>query len=567
MALVGWALGGVWAAASPLVAASPIEAAFKVVAFHDVVDHPGEADPDAVTTDRLVAFFDHLRGEGWNPISLQDLSDARAGRKPLPPKAILITFDDGYSSLYTRVYPLLLAYRIPVVAALVGDWLERSADERFEVGGRGVRRARFLTWDQARELQASGLVEFASHSHAQHREVLGNPQGNLTPALSTAAFDRVAQRYESPSNYRDRLRADLRANEALMLRELGTRPRAMVWPYGRYNQAALDLLAEAGYEFAFTLDYEPGQLQRPLEIGRYWPTGNLQLSDLINDLGFGEVLPPARRMVRLDPARLWSADPAVFDQRLGLAIERLRALGITDVVINGLHRHGDGSWRAWFPNRVLPVHADALNRIAWQMRTRAGVRPWVDLAMDQLIVQLPAPDVVRLHHDLGWQVPLDGLFMRSSGGSGRWSEVQGPQRRSSQAGALRHARRQLNPAGFQLEGLSASQALALTSFQAVEASRPGLQWLVLTQGQTPEALAQWADMVLVETEAPQGFSWPGPGPLAHAQVDDAMTRRRTGLWLRTPQPLSPSQWAAWWQALLRQGVAVAGGELDDEVRP
>ncbi|NBW47411.1 MAG: hypothetical protein EBR46_04640, partial [Betaproteobacteria bacterium] len=63
MALVGWALGGVWAAASPLVAASPIEAAFKVVAFHDVVDHPGEADPDAVTTDRLVAFFDHLRGD------------------------------------------------------------------------------------------------------------------------------------------------------------------------------------------------------------------------------------------------------------------------------------------------------------------------------------------------------------------------------------------------------------------------------------------------------------------------------------------------------------------------
>lgn len=86
MALVGWALGGVWAAASPLLAASPIQAAFKVVAFHDVVDHPGEADQDAVTTDRLVAFFDHLRGEGWNPISLQDLSDARAGRKPFRPR-------------------------------------------------------------------------------------------------------------------------------------------------------------------------------------------------------------------------------------------------------------------------------------------------------------------------------------------------------------------------------------------------------------------------------------------------------------------------------------------------
>ena len=557
-----WALGPVQAWAAPAMGAP----SFKVVAFHDVVDLPAEADRDAVTIDRLVAFFDHLRGDGWNPISLQDLSDAHKGRKPLPPKAILITFDDGYRSLYTRVYPLLLAYRIPVVAALVGDWLERSDAVEFEVGGRAVRRARFLTWDQARELQASGLVEFASHSHAQHREVLGNPQGNLTPALSTAVYDPDARRYEGPAQYRERLRADLRATESLMQRELGTRPRAMVWPYGRYNQEAVQVLKEGGYEFAFTLDYEPGQLQRPLEIGRYWPTGNLQLIDLINDLAFREVLPPARRLLRLDPARLWSADPAVFDQRLGRAIERLRALGITDVVLHGLHQQADGAWAAWFPTSVLPVKGDALNRIAWQLRTRAGVRTAVDLSLDLLKPHLATADLVQLHRDLGWQVPTDGLFMRTSAAAnkGHWPAVQGPARRSPQAGELRQARRRVDVAT-----LDAHEALAWRCFEALEASRPGLQWWMQTPGAEPPALAQWADLVLIESA---GVSRPNAIPaaiqahplLAQAQVNDAMTRRRTGLWLRTPQPLGAKAWRDLWARLQIQGVAVVGGELEDE---
>ncbi|NBW63906.1 MAG: hypothetical protein EBR33_12480 [Synechococcaceae bacterium WB4_1_0192] len=47
---------------------------------------------------------------------------AGLGKQPLPRKAVLLTFDDGYLSLYTRVFPLLLAYRIPAVAALVGEW-------------------------------------------------------------------------------------------------------------------------------------------------------------------------------------------------------------------------------------------------------------------------------------------------------------------------------------------------------------------------------------------------------------------------------------------------------------
>ena len=52
--------------------------------------------------------------------SVDDLLAARDGRKALPEKAVLLTFDDGYESFYTRVFPILKAFRFPAVLALVG---------------------------------------------------------------------------------------------------------------------------------------------------------------------------------------------------------------------------------------------------------------------------------------------------------------------------------------------------------------------------------------------------------------------------------------------------------------
>src|SRR3954469_16720501 len=97
---------------------------FASVSFHDVVDFKGDLDDEAVTVDRLIGFFEWLRANRWTAISLDDVEAARRGKKPLPERAILITFDDGYRSVYTRVFPLALAYRIPIVVALVGEWVE-----------------------------------------------------------------------------------------------------------------------------------------------------------------------------------------------------------------------------------------------------------------------------------------------------------------------------------------------------------------------------------------------------------------------------------------------------------
>ena len=152
---------------------------FVALTIHDVVDTREELDADAITSDRLVALFELLRGNCWTAISLNDVDHAIKLNRPLPDRAVLITIDDGYQSVYTRVFPLLLAYKIPAVVAVVGSWM----------AGAGVPGKSFISWDEAREMQRSGLVEFASHSYDLHRGVRGNPQGNELPALAFSRYD------------------------------------------------------------------------------------------------------------------------------------------------------------------------------------------------------------------------------------------------------------------------------------------------------------------------------------------------------------------------------------------
>ena len=99
---------------------------FLAVALHDVVDDRAQLDGDSTTTSDLVAFFEYLVSNGWHALTLDEVDRAGRGETTLPEKSILITIDDGYASDYTRIYPLLLANKMPAVFALPAAWIERG---------------------------------------------------------------------------------------------------------------------------------------------------------------------------------------------------------------------------------------------------------------------------------------------------------------------------------------------------------------------------------------------------------------------------------------------------------
>src|SRR5215472_4050919 len=118
--------------------AEPPGQRFVSIAFHDIDDNPADLETDSVMTRTLVQFFDWLKGTGWTAVSLDDLSEAAQGRRKLSDKTILITFDDGYKSFYTRVFPLLKAYGYPAVLSLVGSWMEDTQDGTVLYGDKRV---------------------------------------------------------------------------------------------------------------------------------------------------------------------------------------------------------------------------------------------------------------------------------------------------------------------------------------------------------------------------------------------------------------------------------------------
>ncbi|MGB8857020.1 MAG: polysaccharide deacetylase family protein, partial [Burkholderiales bacterium] len=161
----------------------------QVLCYHDVVDDLyARPDSHSVQLTQLVTQFSWMRENGYQPVSLADVVAAREGKKTLPAKAVLLTFDDGYASFYEKVYPLLREFNYPAVLALVGEWMDAPLDGQVVYDAKPVPRSMFVTWDQVRKVQSSGLVEIASHSYALHKGIPANPQGNTQPAAVSRIF-------------------------------------------------------------------------------------------------------------------------------------------------------------------------------------------------------------------------------------------------------------------------------------------------------------------------------------------------------------------------------------------
>nr|WP_265091590.1 hypothetical protein [Klebsiella pneumoniae] len=76
---------------------------FLVLAYHDVEDDAADQRYLSVRTSALNEQIAWLLHNGYHAISVQDILDAHYGLKSLPPKAFLLSFDDGYSS-FTPAY-------------------------------------------------------------------------------------------------------------------------------------------------------------------------------------------------------------------------------------------------------------------------------------------------------------------------------------------------------------------------------------------------------------------------------------------------------------------------------
>lgn len=380
------------------VARAALPTQLTILSYHEVAERSEALEPAySVTPTNFVRQIDWLRNNGYNFVSVNDLLAARAGRTPLPEKAVLITFDDGYSSMYNHAWPILKMFKIPAVIAVVGSWLDEKQNVDFD--GRKIPRDALLSWAQIKEMQESGLIEMASHSYALHQGLLSNPQGNKQPAATARLWLPEQKRYEDETAYRKRVYADLKRNNELLRSRTGKAPRIVVWPYGRYNIESRKVAEELGMPIGLTLDDGPNTATTPLwGLRRILLEGKMTLSDLnreivIRNANMNDDDRPGKIM-HVDLDYIYDADPAQQERNLGKLLDRIQAMGVNTVYLQAYSDpDGNGAANAvYFPNRHLPMRADLFNRVAWQIRTRTPVKrlyAWMPL----LAWELPSREV------------------------------------------------------------------------------------------------------------------------------------------------------------------------------
>lgn len=374
-----------------LVCGSAIgEVEIPAVAYHDIVP-ARNGDPFAVTVAEFDQQLAYLKRKGYQPISLAILDAARRGVRPLPPKPILLTFDDGLRSFAVHALPRLERHGFPASVSIVTGWADtgRMGDDS------GVA---VLTWDELRRLSRSPLIEFVSHGDELHRGIAADAQGTLVAAATARAFGR--DRIEDETARERRVSADLARSAARIEAELGAAPRAVAWPYGEYDAALVSAAASLGMTYHFTLDDAPTTLARLPQINRFTFRNYRGLDDFARAL----VLPAHRRrderFVELDLAMFSGAGVAEGEAMLSRVLERLRLLRVNTVV---LHPFNADRTRSFFATGAMPIEGDLTLRITMAILRRTGVQ--------RIYLRLRGEDADVLARDYVRRHPLHGVIV------------------------------------------------------------------------------------------------------------------------------------------------------------
>jgi peptidoglycan/xylan/chitin deacetylase (PgdA/CDA1 family) len=174
------------------------------------------------TPDTLENELAYLRSNGYQSVSFYDLANHLLIGSPLPPKPVIISFDDGWESQYVYALPLLKKYSF-------------TATFFIYTNAPGVKN--YMSWNQIKALSAAGM-EVGCHSKSH-------------PYLTRLKRDAD-------------LRREILLPKRILETHLGKAVTVYAYPFGLYNGRAVAMVKEAGYLCARTtypgISHAPDQL-------------------------------------------------------------------------------------------------------------------------------------------------------------------------------------------------------------------------------------------------------------------------------------------------------------------
>lgn len=166
-----------------------------VLMYHYISRFSG---PIAVSPENFEAQCRGMAAAGWRGVSLAEAEAYLRDGVPLPTRSALITFDDGFLDNYVYAWPILKKYGHQGVVFAVTDRLTTGMQVRptledvwdgrcraedlppvdapmhMDELGHAQRKDLFLSWEEARRMEASGVMAVAAHT-ARHLAVYAAP--------------------------------------------------------------------------------------------------------------------------------------------------------------------------------------------------------------------------------------------------------------------------------------------------------------------------------------------------------------------------------------------------------
>ncbi|MCL1944704.1 MAG: polysaccharide deacetylase family protein [Firmicutes bacterium] len=226
--------GNIFVLSTNKISVDNVGTVVPIIMYHNISNH--NPSKFVVTPKQLEQDLSYIKDMGFNPIFASDIVNYVQNSVPLPPKPIVLTFDDGYRNLYQFVMPLIQQYQFKIVVNIIGKQTEQHLDDRF-----GKPANAHLDYIQLREMVDSELVEIGCHTYDMHK--WGTRRGI------------AMKRGESIDDYKKALKQDNDKYIQAVNDKLDIVSTTFAFPFGRYSNTAKQELASMGYNVAFTCIY------------------------------------------------------------------------------------------------------------------------------------------------------------------------------------------------------------------------------------------------------------------------------------------------------------------------
>lgn len=205
----------------------------SVIMYHDVIK---ARDKSSVwfdcTTDEFQKDIDVIVNGGFSVISLDQLYNHLTKGDAVPPKSVVLTFDDNYQGFYDNALPILRQHKFPAAMFVHTAY----------VGGKTGHPK--MTWEELKELHDEGLVTIGAHTVTHPPDLKA-----LSPDLQ---------------------KKELEDSKKTLEEHLGGTIPYMAYPDGSNDITTQQLARDAGYLMSFTMDPTPAEgSPNILTVGRY----------------------------------------------------------------------------------------------------------------------------------------------------------------------------------------------------------------------------------------------------------------------------------------------------------